>query len=155
MVKKMIYGDRLREIRENKEISQFDLSKVLNLHDKVYGQYEREYVIMPIKHLNTICNYLNVSLDYVFGFSNSINYSNYKDKIDKKVLGERLKKMRKARNLTQHDIAKVINAASSVIAGAEQGRRLLATPFLYTICKTYKVSADYLVGKINSPKDIT
>lgn len=28
----------------------------------------------------------------------------------------------------------------------------IATPFLYTICKEYNVSADYLLGKINKPQ---
>ena len=29
---------------------------------------------------------------------------------------------------------------------------LIATPFLYTICKKYNISADYLLGKIDNPK---
>ena len=34
----------------------------------------------------------------------------------------------------------------------ERGTNIIATPFLYEICKTYLISADYLLGKTDSPK---
>ena len=34
----------------------------------------------------------------------------------------------------------------------EKGKTLILTSFLYTICKKYNISADYLLGKIDEPK---
>ena len=34
----------------------------------------------------------------------------------------------------------------------EKGKYLISIPFLYTICKKYNISADYLLGKIDNPK---
>ena len=65
-VKLNMYMDRLRELRNNRNITQATLSSLLEIHEYVYGQYEREYVIIPLKHLNTLSNYFNVSLDYIF-----------------------------------------------------------------------------------------
>lgn len=146
---KMIYNDRLIELRENNDLKQYDVAKVLQMHKGVYNQYEREYTIIPIKHLNTLCNYFNVSFDYIFGFTNAINYTNNKYEIDKKLSGERLKEFRKVNKLTQEKLAKKLNVSRTTITEYERGTNIIATPFLYTICKDYKVSADYLLGKID------
>ena len=67
-------------------------------------------------------------------------------------MGERLKEFRKNNKLTQSKLAVILNTTQSVIADYERGRYLIATPFLYTICKKYNISADYLLGKIDNPK---
>ena len=145
----MIYQKKLEELRIENNITQYTISEYLELNKRVYGQYEREYVIMPLKHLNKICNYFNVSLDYIFGFTNQKQYYNSNKEINSKVVGQRLKDFRKNNNLTQENLAFQLKTTFSVISGYETGRRLIATPFLYTICKKYKISADYLLGKID------
>ena len=54
--------------------------------------------------------------------------------------------------LTQSKLADNLGCSYGTIAGYERGRYLIATPFLYQICKTYRISADYLLGKIDNPK---
>ena len=147
-----MYMERLKEVRNNKNITQATLSQLLGIHEYVYGQYEREYVIIPIKHLNTICNYLEVSFDYLFKFTNDVNYLLINMEIDKKVAGERLKAFRKENKISQAKLAVFLNTVQPVIANYENGKHLIATPFLYQICKKYNISVDYLLGKIDSPK---
>lgn len=69
-------------------------------------------------------------------------------------MGYRLKNIRKENKLTQDKLAKKLNTNQSVIANYERGRTIISTSFLYTICKEYKVSADYLLGKTNEPKNL-
>ena len=116
------------------------------------NQYEKEYELIPLKHLNTLCNYFHVSLDYIFGFTNILNYPHSHAKINYQKAGERLKEFRKEHKLTQTTLGNELNCSYGTIAGYEIGRYLIATPFLYTICKKYHISADYLLGKINNPK---
>ena len=148
----MIYAFKLKELREEKNINQLELSKTLNIDNSVYAKYEKEYEIIPIKHLNTLCNYFNVSFDYIFGFTNDLNYPNMLKEIDTKKTGTRLKELRKEHKITQTILGDELNCSYGTIAGYEIGRYLIATPFLYTICKKYHISADYLLGKIDSPK---
>ena len=148
----MLYNRRLKEIREEKQIKQKEIAQILNISETAYCQYENEYVIIPIKHLIITSNYLNVSLDYLFEFSNEKCYLNSINEVDKIKCGIRLKEVRKESNLTQEKLAKVLNIGKGTIADYERGRYLIATPFLYQICKTYHVSADYLLGKIDEPK---
>ena len=151
-VKLNMYINRLRELRNNKNITQATLSSLLEIHEYVYGQYEREYVIIPLKHLNTLSNYFNVSLDYIFEFTNTINYEFTSSEINNLLSGQRLKEFRKENKITQSKLALFLNTTHSVISDYERGRYLIATPFLYQICKKYSISADYLLGKIDSPK---
>ena len=145
----MLY-ERLKQVRERIGITQVDAAKVLKITKSGYCRYENEMDIIPIKHLNTICNHFNISLDYVFSFSNLQRYNNSRLEINNKLSGERLKELRKELNFTQDKLAKILKTAPSVIGGYEKGRRLIATPFLYTICKKYNISADYLLGRIDT-----
>ena len=148
----MIYSKRLIEIRENKDLKQYELASILNIYKGLYNQYETEYYIIPIKHLNTLANYFDVSIDYLFGLSDKLNYENSNSEVNALKVGERLKEFRKENKLTQEKLAKILNMARSALANYERGRNVIATPFLYTICTRYNISADYLLGKINNPK---
>ena len=91
-------------------------------------------------------------MDYLFEFTSISFYKNSKEKINKVLSGERLRNFRKDNKITQDKLAAVLNVSRSTIAEYERGTNLIATPFLYTICKKYNISADYLLGKIDSPK---
>ncbi|CDF11553.1 putative uncharacterized protein [Mycoplasma sp. CAG:776] len=143
----MNYGTILRELREEKNLSQADIALQLNIQGKVYSQYETEYTIIPIKHLIILSDYFNVSLDFILGFTKIKQYSKTSN-----ILKCRLKEFRKEHKLTQEKLAQFLNTTHSVIADYERNRYLIATPFLYQICRKYNISADYLLGKIDNPK---
>lgn len=145
----MIYSNRLKELRDEKNISQQDIAKYLKIDNSLYAKYEKEYYVMPIKHLNTLCNYFNVSFDYLFGLTNKLNYKENINEIDCLKSGNRIKEFRKENKITQERLASELNMARSALANYERGRTVIATPFLYTICKKYQISADYLLGKID------
>ena len=109
-------------------------------------------IIIPIKHLNTLCNFFNVSLDYIFEFSHKEIYDNSNRNIDKNVSAIRLKEFRKDNKFTQQNLADILKVSRTTIAEYERGTNIIATPFLYTICKNYNISADYLLGRIDKPK---
>ncbi len=148
----MIYKERLADIREDLGLKQEELAKVLNIKRNTYTQYETEYVIIPIKHLNILCNYLNVSIDYLFGLNDDLNYEDTVENIDMDLSARRLKEFRKENKLTQIKLGEILSASPAVIVHHENKRHILATPYLYMICKKYHISADYLLGKIDNPK---
>ena len=149
----MIYNKKIIKLREEKELKQYEIASILGIYKGLYNQYETEYEIIPLKHLNTLCNYYNVSFDYIFDFTSKRNYKKIEcSEIDLIKAGLRLKEFRKEIKKTHTSLAKELNSSYGTIAGYEKGRYLIATPFLYTICKKYHISADYLLGKINNPK---
>ncbi len=148
----MLYKERIQKLREKNNLNQKQLANIIGISSARYCYYENEAEIIPIEHLNTICNYFNVSIDYILNFTNSLNYDNNKKEINKIKAGEHLKSFRKENKLTQEKLAKILNTVHSVITKCEKGTNLLSTPFLYTICSKYYISADYLLGKIDNPK---
>ena len=144
-----LYKEKLKQIRLDTEISQDMIAKFIGINRSAYAHYENESDIMPLKHLNSVCNYFDVSLDYIFKFTNTHQYKNSIQEIDGIKAGKRLKEFRKEFKLTQVKLASILNTVHPVIVNYEKGKHLIATPFLYTICKTYNISADYLLGKID------
>ncbi len=150
----MIYGEKLKELRETKNLTQAEIAEYLGVHFTAYSQFEREYTIIPIKHLNTLCNYYGVSLDYIFGFTKQSDYKDSLKDIDIKKSSLRLKEFRKENKISQIELSKLLNTGFSTISAYERQRYIIATAYLYTICKKYSISADYLLGKIDEPKYI-
>ena len=150
----MIYSGRLKELREEIDLKQYELSSMLGFTRQVYGNFERENTIMPIKYLNILSNYFHVSFDYLFGFTSSKNYNDICEHINKDFMRDRLRELRKEYKLSQKELAYSINVAPSTISDYERKAKVIATPFLYDICRKYGYSADYLLGKTNEPKYI-
>ena len=148
----MIYSERLKYLREEKELTQKDLSDLLQIHAATYSQFERESSIIPIKRLNALANFFNVSIDYLFEFTNNKQYNNHQKEINLKQSGQRLKEIRKINKFTQEKLANYLNTTQSNIVGYEKGLFPIATPYLYMICQKFKVRSDYLLGKIDEPK---
>ena len=143
--------ERLKSLREEKNLRIYDISEFLKIDKDLYGKYERQNVIIPIKHLINVSEYFDASIDYIFNFSDLKHYKN-SNNINIKLMSQRLKKIRKEEKLTQEKLANEINTNKSVICSYEKGKRIIPTPFLYEICKKYNISADYLLGKIDEPK---
>lgn len=58
---------RIRELREDKDLSQTQIAEILNTSQSYYAQYENEKRPLPIHHLETLCVFYNVSADYILG----------------------------------------------------------------------------------------
>ena len=147
----MKYSNKLLELRTCSNLTQEDIARILQINRSTYKDYELQTSIIPIKHLVALSKYFDVSIDYLFEFTMQKQYKNVKD-VDKIEAGKRLKEFRKENKLTQQKLASILNTTFSSIAFNEKGRNLIATPFLYTICKKYNIAADYLLGKIDNPK---
>lgn len=66
----MKYIQRIRDLREDKDLNQTEIGKLLNTSQTVYSRYERNERPLPIEHLIQLCKFYNVSADYILGFTN-------------------------------------------------------------------------------------
>ena len=65
----MSFGKRLLEVRKEKGLSQEDIAKHLNTKAPVIGRYEREEMKPSIDVAVKLAAFLEVSLDYLSGYS--------------------------------------------------------------------------------------
>ena len=142
----------LKKLRERNGLTQNFMANLLNIDRSQYGKYENEYTTIPIKHLNTLCNYFNVSIDYIFNFKDIKQYENSQLKINKEKSGNRIKEFRKENKMSQTQPAIFLNTTFSNVSTYERKVNTISTTYLYAICKKYNISADYLLGKIDNPK---
>ena len=63
------YIDRIRELREDHDLTQAKVSKVLGTTQQVYSRYENGTNEIPVRHIITLCRFYGVSADYMLGLS--------------------------------------------------------------------------------------
>lgn len=66
-----MYFQRLRDLREDKDMKQADIAELLGIQQTVYSRYERGFQNIPIEHLLSLADYYNVSTDYILGRTNN------------------------------------------------------------------------------------
>ncbi len=64
---------RLKDIREDNDITQKTLSEYLNIRQNTYSQYETGQRQMPIDTLIKLAIYFNTSTDYILGLTDIID----------------------------------------------------------------------------------
>lgn len=68
-----IYMNRLRELREDRDLYQKDIAKILNMSQTGYSQYETETNDIPTDILKRLAKYYNVSIDYLLYMTDERN----------------------------------------------------------------------------------
>jgi len=64
-------------------------------------------------------------------------------------LANRLKEKRKSKNLSQMEIAKIVNIKQGTYSGYESGKHEPSLDILVKLANEYETSTDYLLGRYN------
>ena len=60
---------RIRDLREYKDMTQSEIAKILHCSQRVYSNYERGDVDIPTQLLINLADYYNTSVDYLLGLT--------------------------------------------------------------------------------------
>ena len=58
---------RLRDLREDHDLSQKAVAQLLNTTQQQYSKYETGVQEIPVHHMLTLADYYKVSVDYLLG----------------------------------------------------------------------------------------
>lgn len=61
---------RLRNLREDNDLTQEQVAKILNTTQQQYYKYEKGIQDIPVRHLITLAEYYGVTIDYIIGMTN-------------------------------------------------------------------------------------
>ncbi len=64
--------NRLKDLREDKDLKQKDVAKIFNIDQSNYSKYELEKINIPIQLLKQFAKYYNTSIDYILCETNEI-----------------------------------------------------------------------------------
>lgn len=138
--------ERLLDIREDAEINQEQMAEILKTSQSNYSRWESGKEFINLRKLNMLCNYFNINMDYLIGKTRNI-IPNGKHELDSKIIGKNLRIIRNKNNLTQKDLAKLLNTSQSTISAYESGKTIILTSFAIEIVKRYNESLDWLCGR--------
>ncbi|MCD8094577.1 MAG: helix-turn-helix domain-containing protein [Ruminococcus sp.] len=65
-----MYFQRLRDLREDADLTQTEVAKLLFTSQTVYSRYERGVLTIPVEHLLILADFYDVSVDYILGRTN-------------------------------------------------------------------------------------
>lgn len=137
--------EKMRSIRDEKELKQRELAEILGVDRSTYAGWEIGKDTIPLRKLFALSNYYKMSIDYITGLSKKNDYSYNGNKIDPLVVGSNLKTFRKNNKLKQRDLFEMLNITSSSYSVYENGKVLIQTSFIYEIAKKYHISIDKLL----------
>lgn len=68
----LIITKRIRDLREDNDLKQEAVAKTLGITRQQYQLYESGKRKLPIDKLKLLCEFYNVSSDYILGFTDDI-----------------------------------------------------------------------------------
>lgn len=63
------YVKRIRDLREDADLTQTDLAEFLGTSQTMYARYERGANEIPVRHIIRLCKFYKVSADYILGIT--------------------------------------------------------------------------------------
>ena len=70
----LTFGEKLKLLREEQELNQTELGKVLNMTQRKISYLERDRYEPSLQDIKAICTYFRVSADYLMGFPKPLPY---------------------------------------------------------------------------------
>lgn len=64
-----MYFERIKTIRQERNVKQLDIIEYLKIDPSTYKRYESGKRALPIHHLKTLCEFYNISADYILGLT--------------------------------------------------------------------------------------
>ena len=61
---------RLKDLREDRDLTQKAIAELLHIKQNTYSQYENEQRQIPLEMLISLAKYYNTSIDYIVGLTN-------------------------------------------------------------------------------------
>ena len=62
-----MYSPRLRDLREDRDMTQAQVASLLGIDQRVYSNYETGKREIPLRHLIVLADYYHVTVDYLLG----------------------------------------------------------------------------------------
>jgi len=156
------FAKRLKRLRKEAHLTQQDVADYFKTSPQSYAQWEKGQRSPSKESLEKLASYFGVSVSYLVGESDTIDYGAFKEQStriqlsDDKTFIERLKELRKQSGLTQQQLADIVGTTQQNIAFWETGRQRPKQPSLIKLANYFNVSIDYLlVGKAQAEEKLS
>ena len=140
----IMLNNNIKYCREELEMTQEELGLVFGVTGFTVSGWENNNDTMPLPKMIKFSNLYHYSLDFITGLTRENKYTKI-DKIDKIKIGNKLKDVRLKLGLTQQQIADECMITQQSYSLYENGKTLITSLVLYTICYNHKLSIDNIL----------
>mgnify|MGYP002729031458 CR=1 FL=1 len=70
----MQYYERLKELREDRDMTQAETAAILNIDQSYYSKQERGNKPFQVEQIKTLCEFFGVSADYILGLPRGLSW---------------------------------------------------------------------------------
>lgn len=142
----MTIGKRIKQLREDKGLTQEDIAKKIGVAIQTIYKYENEIVTnIPLDKLEKIAKALQTTPAYLMGWEDNPEKPSQTNKISD--TGQRIKEKRLLAGISIEELAEQSNVSADIITRLETG---VPTSFdskiLKSIARVLKTNMDYLAG---------
>ena len=138
---------RYKELRLDKDLTQREISSILNVKRATYSKWEDCVNDMPLEKCNELANYYHTSLDYILGLSNKHTYIKENLNINWNLFNKRLHTIRKEKKLSQQQLSDKLGFPQTTYSQFERGITKPTVLKILTMAQYYNISMDYLTGR--------
>lgn len=152
------FAKRLKRLRKEAHLTQQDVADYFKTSPQSYAQWEKGQRSPSKESLEKLASYFGVSVSYLVGESDTIDYGAFKEQStptrlsDDKTFIERLKELRKQSGLTQQQVAEYLDITQSAYAQWETGRINPKKETIQKFADLFNVSYDYLWHGTSEPQ---
>ena len=146
-----ILGILIHNTRDQARVSRQECAAVLGVSVNRYTSYENGRRAISLPELELLARYLEVPLD-LFRGNDSLNEEAREEKLPDptrflslrdRIIGARLRQIRHEQDMTQQDVADILDCSPSTISDYEYGRRAIPVAELELIVQSLNVPLDY------------
>ncbi len=138
---------RLIDLREEKDLKQKDIAKLLKVSDAQYCRLESAVNAITHDKLIILANFYKTSIDYILNLTNE--RKSYPRGNSNSL---RLKQLRKEKNLVGKEIASIVNLSQQQYSSLENGHFKIDYDKLIKFALYYQTSVDYILGLTDEAK---
>lgn len=128
------FNNQLKKLRQEYSLSQQELADKIGISKSSINMYERGEREPGIETVKRIADFFNVDVDYLFGISDVKKRQGFKIERANKSVAHNIQQHRERANLSQNQLAKMLDVDESVVANLEGGKKALKKDMLYKIC---------------------
>lgn len=135
-------GNRLKELRKEKGVTQAEVAKIINTNQSQYGKYENGKTNLSLETSKILANYFDVSVSYLLGLEPEVPNS--------KILTP-FQLLVKDSKLSLKEISEETGIVYSTLSGYNQGIRTPKKKNAQILADYFGVSVPYLLGLDDNP----
>jgi len=133
---------RIRDLREDADLFQEDVARILGCPPRTYGDYELGQTDIPVDRLICLAKFYQTTTDHLLGLTRVREQpNNWKSSPQLRIRG-----LRKAAGFTQAKLAKAIHCSQNNYCNYELENRKIPTKVLISLAQLHNTTTDYLLG---------